>query len=123
MLLHFPPIAQETCAQSVLREEIRRIKATDPNITHKEAFSAASKNVSSLQLTAKLQTVSASLISALFVHHYPSRFLHFLGANYHMDCFYAVGSLTKNPAEGKLKDLLLLHTVSRSASCKEGYQD
>jgi len=71
MLLHFPPIAQETCAQSVLREEIRRIKATDPNITHKEAFSAASKNVSSLQLTAKLQTVSASLISALFVHHYP----------------------------------------------------
>ncbi|KAG2646306.1 hypothetical protein PVAP13_2KG500900 [Panicum virgatum] len=27
-----------------IKEEIRRIKATDPNITHKEAFSAASKN-------------------------------------------------------------------------------
>lgn len=29
------------------REEIRRLKAIYPNMTHKEAFSAAAKNVSS----------------------------------------------------------------------------
>lgn len=28
------------------REEIRRLKAKHPNMTHKEAFSAAAKNVS-----------------------------------------------------------------------------
>jgi hypothetical protein len=74
------------CAQSVLREEIRRIKARDPNITHKQAFSAASKNVRivSMTMTAKLQTVSASPISALYYIHYSSKFLHNFLANYHM---------------------------------------
>lgn len=31
-----------------IREEIRRLKAENPNITHKKAFSTAAKNVSNL---------------------------------------------------------------------------
>lgn len=33
----------------VSREEIHRIKAQNPDISHREAFSAAAKNVSSLK--------------------------------------------------------------------------
>lgn len=32
------------------REEIQRIKANNPEITHKEAFSTAAKNVSCISL-------------------------------------------------------------------------
>jgi hypothetical protein len=32
--------------QSIDREEIRRIKANNPDINHREAFSTAAKNVS-----------------------------------------------------------------------------
>ena len=32
------------------REEIQRIKATNPDISHREAFSTAAKNVSFIQL-------------------------------------------------------------------------
>jgi hypothetical protein len=43
----------------VYRDEIQRIKASNPDITHREAFSAAAKNVTSLLLT--------SLSSALII--------------------------------------------------------
>lgn len=32
------------------REEIKRLKAENPNMTHKAAFSAAAKNVSNFQI-------------------------------------------------------------------------
>ncbi|XP_004958092.1 protein YABBY 7 [Setaria italica] len=42
-----PPVRKQRTPSAYncfIKEEIRRIKARDPNITHKEAFSAASKN-------------------------------------------------------------------------------
>ncbi|CAN6199511.1 unnamed protein product [Urochloa humidicola] len=42
-----PPMRKQRAPSAYncfIKEEIRRIKETDPNITHKEAFSAASKN-------------------------------------------------------------------------------
>lgn len=35
----------------IIREEIQRIKANNPDISHREAFSTAAKNVSFSQLT------------------------------------------------------------------------
>ncbi|KAL6656805.1 hypothetical protein ACP70R_004585 [Stipagrostis hirtigluma subsp. patula] len=54
--------------RSVIREEIRRIKARDPNITHKEAFSAASKNHGLTYLESSRRETEASAAARQFLH-------------------------------------------------------
>jgi hypothetical protein len=52
------------------RDEIQRIKAGNPDITHREAFSAAAKNVKSLSSPASCIVVQPSGVAA------PSRCSH-----------------------------------------------
>jgi len=57
-------------AGCVHRDEIQRIKAGNPDITHREAFSAAAKNVTFFFLprrTAVTTILVASLLSACLV--------------------------------------------------------
>ncbi|RLN36343.1 protein YABBY 7-like [Panicum miliaceum] len=48
-----------------IKEEIRRIKARDPTITHKEAFSAASKNFLDLQAAKREIKINCYLNKAI----------------------------------------------------------
>jgi hypothetical protein len=70
----------------VVREEIKRIKAVEPKMTHKEAFSTAAKNVSiHIPYSTFPSLFKSSLVCDLRVL---------------IGCPNAVGSLTQNSAKG-----------------------
>ena len=53
----------------VYRDEIQRIKASNPDITHREAFSAAAKNVTPLSFSSNIvHTASYSLINQICIY-------------------------------------------------------
>jgi hypothetical protein len=103
-----------------LREEIQRIKARHPSITHKEAFSAASKNVSIRRLTesSKLfRSASTSFWIICSSNHYPPK-LHIVSKLSYV--LLQCSGLTYLGSRRRESDDLLLHAISRFASCKEG---
>lgn len=52
----------------IYRDEIQRIKASNPDITHREAFSAAAKNVTPLSFSSHIVHTSYSLINQIRIY-------------------------------------------------------
>ena len=52
-------LAIDELATHVYRDEIQRIKASNPDITHREAFSAAAKNVTPLSFSSNIVHIAS----------------------------------------------------------------